>query len=1130
MTRFTRRDLIFLAVCAAVTIASLFVITRYFGAAFPEASIDFRYDRESSRALAVNVLRAQGLDPRGMKHTVVFNADDESRIFLERSLGLEKATQAMKSDVRVWYWHHRWFKPLQEEEFTAQITPGGELVSFTRTIPEAVALPPTNAEAARRLGEAFLARNRIPVGDLDLVSQSERQLPNRLQRILTWESKSIHPAGASYRHTITVDGNAVSSYGQGLRVPEEWLRSYRELRSKNLAAGNVDTIFLAITMVAVVAVFIGRLRRGDLSLRFLLVVGVITFVLVGGVTANSVPQALASYDTTTSYPAFIAQIVIVTILQSVGTAMLLIVVCGAGEVLYRERLPQHLAIPRLWSRRALASKRVFLSLILGYTLVGFFIAYQVAFYLIAARFGAWAPADVPYDDILNTAIPWVAVLFAGFFPAFSEEFLSRAFSVPFFQRLLRSRFLAMVIAGFIWGFGHSTYPNQPFYIRGLEVGLAGVALGYLMDRYGLLALLIWHYTVDAVYTSLLLFRSGNTYYITSAALASAVFAIPLLVSVALLIRNRGFLPDDELTNATMPVAPHQPQVEAAPEIVLPPTRTPPRWKIALAIAGVAGAAIVIILVSRNSVQDAVDYRITKDEAKEIAARHIQGRGQALPEMVAAVPVSGFRYWDEGSGREEGGAPGGFDDIAATYMLRNGLSEKKLTTVFRSDIHAATWSVRFFTPLVKTEYFVEIDPRTKRVAGYHKYAEETAPGAQLERDEAFAIAEKAFATYGLDVNDFDAREALAFQQPNRRDWLFHFDASAALAAEARKRVTVRVMGTEVTQFAATVKVPDEVYRKAQEENVFDVALVLLRFAGMIGVLALVVAGLIIATRHGVPWRRAARIAMFLAIIPVMSAVARYESHVFSYNTSVAWDTFTLNVITDLVRTAGVQILLLFISVAAMLAVYPFTLGLLSRSGRARLGRDAVVAAVAAIGLVAVGRALMDWLRGLVPSARTFRGLEISDAVGLPLPSLFEIADAVFGAILLAGAVTMYATAAMSWPRRGAAAITTVLLIFLVSLDTSTDLSAMPLMLLSAALTAATAWLVARYILDGNPLAWPLTAFVASLLQSGLLLAQNARPDLRIHAAIVLAVACAGLAWAALPRPVEEAVQSREVLEG
>lgn len=1099
--RLSSDDWLLLSVCVAVALASIAVVIRYFPSAFPQAAIDFQYDRNSSRPLAERLVRRLKVDIAGAKHGARFDGDDRARIFLERTLGLEEATRVMTTGVHVWYWNHRWFRPLVEEEISVDVAPSGELVAFTHKIPEDRAI----AGVLPAPPEQFLISIGVDVTALRLVDTSERRLPRRIQRIYTWESVSIRPGGAPYRHTVTADGTVISAYSQRLKVPDAWLRSYQEIRSKNAAAGQIDLIFNAALMIAAVVVFIVRLRRGDLPLRFLLGIGIASVLLVGGVAVNELPSQLAYYDTTTSYGAFIGQLAFGTAVRSLGTAMLLIVICGAGEVLYRERLPRQLAMPRLWTRRALTSRRVFLAMILGYALVPLFIAYQTVFYLTANHFGAWAPAEVPYDDLLNAALPWATVMFAGFFPAFSEEFLSRAFAIPFLQKVLRSRWTAIVLAGLIWGFGHAGYPNQPFWIRGVEVGLAGIVAGVLMDRFGLLPLLIWHYTIDAVYTATLLFASGNTYYIVSAAIAALLFAFPLAASIALYVRNRGFVPDEELTNATLPTTrPPAPggamgfSPPADPFAGLEPAAPLTRNRVIVCIALLLAAALAVAF-RPPAPSDALEFRISRERAKEIARAAFPADDFAY---TIAAPAEGFRSWIASSTREDGGSAGGFDDIAATWLVRGGMSVEQLVGVFRTRIEAGTWTVRFFTPLRKEELYVEVDPRTARVTGFHKYQPEDGPGASLAQGEALAIARAAFARYGLGAGAFDLKEALSFQQPARRDWLFHFDERAPIAPRAFRRVTVRVAGNEVTQFQKTIKVPDSVYREATKETLLNVLLFVMKIAGLVVLLAVVISGLVIATRTGgLPWRRALRWTLMLAVIPVARFAAEAESLLFSYSTSVAWETFLVSLVTAFVRDVGLQLGLMFLALAGLEAALPHALGAGTRAGRALFGRSAVVAVLTAIAILVIagmgGRVIDDTVDLRAPSI-----------VATPLPALIEGTQALFGAIVGAAAVALFAVAL---PRKYLAVIT-LTAIFCAAVDPLVTNAQAPLMFVRAAAVALVCWTIGRYVLGANPLAWPLAIFTAATLQTAAVLLQNHRPDLTANAIALLVFTVAALAWA------------------
>ena len=170
--------------------------------------------------------------------------------------------------------------------------------------------------------------------------------------------------------------------------------------------------------------------------------------------------------------------------------------------------------------------------------------------------------------------------------------------------------------------------------------------------------------------------------------------------------------------------------------------------------------------------------------------------------MAASPVSGFRNWAPQSPREEGGSPNGFDEVAATYMFRSGSSISRLIEIMRTRIQAATYTVRFFTPMAQT-YFVEVDPRTARAIGYHKYADEEAP-ARAGTRRALEIARRAFSTTARCLSPFEVKEALEFQQTNRRDWLFHFDERTR-SSRSVPQSDRAVMGDESHSSPTTVKV-------------------------------------------------------------------------------------------------------------------------------------------------------------------------------------------------------------------------------------------------------------------------------------------------------------------------------------
>src|SRR5690242_7295041 len=91
-----------------------------------------------------------------------------------------------------------------------------------------------------------------------------------------------------------------------------------------------------------------------------------------------------------------------------------------------------------------------------------------------------------------------------------------------------------------------------------------------MMRWGILPTLVWHYSVDAMYSAMLLLRSQSLYYRLSGAASAGVVLLPVAVALIAYWRKGGFEPETGLRNgdeAPLAEEPAQaPAEESAPRL------------------------------------------------------------------------------------------------------------------------------------------------------------------------------------------------------------------------------------------------------------------------------------------------------------------------------------------------------------------------------------------------------------------------------------------------------------------------------------------------------------------------------------------------------------------------------------
>jgi membrane protease YdiL (CAAX protease family) len=836
-------------------ITGLIFAQKYFFRAFPEASVDFKVSRAEAQNRAKQFVEGLGENLSGYQSTIVFEVDEIAKTYLERELGLRQANRLMSSELNIWYWEVRFFRPLQEEEYRVRLSPGGKVVAFEHKIEEARAAKSLNREEALSKAKDFLRgkmRDDLDTWDFLPEEANSETRPNRVDWSFTWERKGFRAKEAPYRLQVGLDGDQVASTQEYLKVPEAWTRAYQKLRSTNTFYNEIALIPYGFLLGGALWLEISLTRQGKTRWAPALKIGAVVAALFFLMQINQWDAVRAGYDTHVTYASFVLRALLQIAAGAVASGLMVTLVLPGGEPLYRSAQPFRMRLYEAFSWRGLRSKEFFCASVVGLSLAAAHMGFIVAFYMIGSKLGVWAPQDTNYSEVFNTAIPWIAGVAIGVMAATSEEFLFRLFAIPYLEKLTGSRVAAVILPAFFWSFLHSAYPQEPGYIRGIEVGLIGIVAGLVMLRWGIVATLIWHYTVDASLVGLLLIRSDNLYYKVSGIVVGLAAVAPLAWSGISYLLRGSFEPVDDLLNEA-----EAQEIEISQRPLSEPTPAPARRYDALTagMIGFLGLCVIVggLLAWKMKRESIGDYLKVSANAHAASIR-----GNAVLKAHGLDPNSYHRVAQ-------------FVDTTnpvANEYLRRRMPIADINKIYEEKIPGALWRVRYFRDSQPEEFAVTLRPDGTVHAFRHTMAE-AAKGANLNKEQAQGVAEKFLSEQKqINLSGWKLVDADSEKHPNRTDHTLTWQQDAPLDPQnsgakdstdhAYARMEVQVLGDEPANYRTYVKIPEEFARKQQEQTLprtlISAGQVILGLGLLISVIVFYFKHLRAEPVVRVPWRR------------------------------------------------------------------------------------------------------------------------------------------------------------------------------------------------------------------------------------------------------------------------------------
>jgi len=831
MRSFFRRPLFWLSF-TLISILGFIYAFAFFSKAFPIINITITMDKDQATNQARHLAKEFSWANDDAAHAVSFDSNTITKYFIELEGGGQDAFIKMIQEklFMPYMWHVRLFKEYEPHEAHVYFTPEGAPYGFKEKISEEAELPNIGKKEARALAETAARQDwQIDLSPYEEIEVAKKVQPNgRIDRTFVYERTDARLNEGTYRLKLRVSGNKLTKVKHYVKVPQDFLLRYKEMRSTNNSIAQAASM-LALILYVVIGCILGLFIL--IRLKWVIWQAPIKWaLLVAGLhmltTFNQLPLTWMYYQTETPMQGFILQLIVQALYSFFITFTMIALIFITAESLTRRAFGDHVQLWRSWSSSVANSYTILGQTIGGYLLIGIDMAFLITFYYATTHYlGWWTPLSQLIDpNVLSYYMPWFSSIAISLNAGFIEECKFRAIPLAG-TALLADRFggnrklwigAAFILQAIVFGAAHANYASMPAYARLVELIIPSFIFAGVYLRFGLLPAVISHYAYDVFWFALPIFLMQTPQGWLNQIMVLLFTFLPLLIVFYRRYQAGSWstLPTEAYNKAWRPA------IEAEATAHAPTTVTTVPWHkhMRLGIIGLMLGAVGLWFATTRFISDSSALLIDRPTAIAHAQNALAERQQMIDAAYQALAQVHPKYTKNNKA-----------DLQHKYVWQT-YGKDAYHALLGSHLQPAYWLVRFVRfegDLLERaqEYQVHVgaktyeDMQTYDALAWKHSIPEKVPGAQLAKKEARAIAHAALAQAGIPLDTLYEVSAKPKKYSERTDWTFTFanEQTDQALERGQARTVITIAGDQVTGASQKVHIPESYERNERRHE-------------------------------------------------------------------------------------------------------------------------------------------------------------------------------------------------------------------------------------------------------------------------------------------------------------------------